>query len=86
MTLLDSWTRSRRSVTGPTFKKEHRVRAAVLTEPNTDLQLVDRKAPAPGPGEVVIRVRACGICHSDVALQGGTTRLPRSRVPGHEVA
>jgi D-arabinose 1-dehydrogenase-like Zn-dependent alcohol dehydrogenase len=63
------------------------MRAAVLTAPNTDLQLTDRDAPRPGLGEVVIRVHACGICHSDVALlQGYYSFASFPRVPGHEVA
>ena len=40
-----------------------------------------------GAGEVVIRVRACGICHSDVALQEGYYDFASfPRVPGHEIA
>jgi alcohol dehydrogenase len=63
------------------------VRSAVLTEPKADLQLIDREPPLPGPGEVVIRVKACGICHSDVALQQGYYSFASfPRVPGHEVA
>lgn len=43
--------------------------------------------PAPGPGEVLLRVRACGVCYHDVINRRG--RLPRTRVPailGHEAA
>jgi len=62
------------------------VRAAVLTEPKTDLKLEERDRPEPGPGEVLIRVRACGICHSDVALQEGYYDFASfPRVPGHEI-
>jgi alcohol dehydrogenase, propanol-preferring len=63
------------------------MRAAVLTEPKAELELVDREPPQPGYGEVVIRVRACGICHSDVALQQGYYDFASfPRVPGHEIA
>ena len=54
---------------------------------NAALELVTREVPEPGPGQVLLRVRACGICHSDLFVQGGAfpgLRLPR--VPGHEVA
>ena len=62
------------------------MRAAVLTEPKTDLKLEERDRPEPGPGEVLIRVRACGICHSDVALQEGYYDFASfPRVPGHEI-
>src|SRR2546425_3577733 len=54
---------------------------------NAALELVTREVPEPGAGQVLLRVRACGICHSDRFVQGGAfpgLRLPR--VPGHEVA
>jgi len=43
-------------------------------------------APAPGPQDVLVRVRAAGICHSDAHYRAGVapTRLPCT--PGHEVA
>ena len=50
------------------------------------LRVVERAIPAPGPGQVRIRVEACGICHTDSATVTGTypgLKLPR--VPGHEV-
>ncbi len=54
---------------------------------NAALELMTREVPEPGAGQVLLRVRACGICHSDQFVQGGAfpgLRLPR--VPGHEVA
>src|SRR2546426_215976 len=54
---------------------------------NAALELVTREVPEPGAGQVLLRVRACGICHSDLFVQGGAfpgLKLPR--VPGHEVA
>ncbi len=50
-------------------------------------EVVEREIPAPGPGEVRIEVKACGICHSDVFTKEGLwpgIQFPRS--PGHEVA
>jgi alcohol dehydrogenase, propanol-preferring len=61
--------------------------AAVLSHANAPLELEERPAPEPGPGQVLIRVAACGVCHSDLHLQEGWfpyTRWPV--VPGHEVA
>jgi D-arabinose 1-dehydrogenase-like Zn-dependent alcohol dehydrogenase len=52
-----------------------------------ELVLEDRPLPEPGPGEVRVKVHACGVCHSDHfvtdALWPG---LELPRVPGHEVA
>ena len=51
------------------------------------LRLVDRPVPDPGPGEVRVRVEACGVCGSDLFLQhGGFVGSPLPIVPGHEAA
>src|ERR1700723_3101444 len=50
------------------------------------LRVVERSVAEPGPGQVRIRVEACGICHTDAATVTGIypgLKLPR--VPGHEV-
>jgi propanol-preferring alcohol dehydrogenase len=50
------------------------------------LQAVQRPVPAPGAGEVLVRVRACGVCRTDLHILDG--ELPPHRaavVPGHEV-
>ena len=47
----------------------------------------ERDTPQPGPGEVRIKVHACGVCHSDhVVTEGLWPGLVFPRVPGHEVA
>src|SRR3989442_4666505 len=48
------------------------------------LRVVERRVPEPGPGQVRIRVEACGICHTD-AVTGTYPGLTLPRVPGHEV-
>src|SRR5215468_9001309 len=51
-----------------------------------NLRLVKRQVTEPGPGQVRIRVEACGICHTDAATVTGTyPGLTLPRVPGHEV-
>jgi alcohol dehydrogenase, propanol-preferring len=67
-----------------------RMRAWVVDHPapaaEGPLRLVDRAVPEPGPGEVRIRIRACGVCRTDLHLAEGD--LPPRRpqvVPGHEV-
>ena len=50
------------------------------------LRIVERTVPEPGYGQVLIRVDACGICHTDQATVTGTyPGLNLPRVPGHEV-
>ena len=63
-----------------------KMQAAQVREPGT-LELVHIAIPKPGPGQVRIRVQACGVCHSDsitVARAFPWIALPRT--PGHEVA
>jgi D-arabinose 1-dehydrogenase-like Zn-dependent alcohol dehydrogenase len=53
----------------------------------TAFSLVQKPIPQPGPGEVRIRVKACGICHSDaLTQQGHWPGITYPRAPGHEVA
>ena len=49
-------------------------------------QRIERDIPAPGPRELLIRVHACGVCHSDVlTVEGLMPGITYPRVPGHEV-
>jgi L-gulonate 5-dehydrogenase len=51
-----------------------------------DAQLVEREVPRPGEGEALIRVRAVGLCGSDVhAYEGTHPFVTYPRIPGHEV-
>ena len=51
------------------------------------LRLVERPIPEPGPGQVRIRVEACGICYTDsLTIEGQWPGLNFPRVPGHEAA
>ena len=50
-------------------------------------ELVEREFPDPGPGQVRIRIHACGVCHSDsFTKEGKYPGLVFPRVPGHEIA
>jgi D-arabinose 1-dehydrogenase-like Zn-dependent alcohol dehydrogenase len=61
--------------------------AAQVPRPGGDFELVEREIPKPGPGQVRIRVQACGVCHSDMLTKEGLwPGLQYPRVPGHEVA
>ena len=62
-------------------------RAYQVKEAKGDWELVERDFPDPGPGEVRIRVQACGVCHSDSVTKFGLfPGIAFPRVPGHEVA
>ncbi|MEV7991301.1 alcohol dehydrogenase catalytic domain-containing protein [Streptomyces sp. NPDC086077] len=51
-----------------------------------NLQLVERELTDPAPGQVRLRVEACGICHTDVlAVEGLRADPSRPIVPGHEI-
>ncbi len=58
---------------------------AVISRDGRFLECADARVPEPGPGEVRIRVTACGICGSDLHLRG-LGALRRGGVPGHEIA
>ncbi len=65
-------------------------RALVLTRPapaeEKPLALTERAVPEPGPGEVLVRVEACGVCRTDLhVVEGELPPRRRSLVPGHEV-
>lgn len=62
------------------------VRAAVLREPGKPLSIEDLVLALPGPGEVEVRIAACGICHSDVSYFNGSWEADRPAVYGHEGA
>ena len=63
------------------------MRAAQVGKAGGDFELVERDIPEPGPGQVRVKVEACGICHSDVMVKDGLwPGLQYPRVPGHEVA
>ena len=49
-------------------------------------QLVQKQFVSPGPGQVRIRVIACGVCHSDSITKYGAFPIDYPRVPGHEIA
>lgn len=59
--------------------------AAVVDEKDGNLALKDLDLKPPGDGQILIKVLACGICHSDEFVRRG--RLPNTfpRVLGHEV-
>jgi alcohol dehydrogenase, propanol-preferring len=64
------------------------MKAAVLHELRTPLKIETVPVPEPGHGDLLIKVTACGVCHSDLhAVDGDWTPPPvLPLIPGHEVA
>ena len=62
------------------------MRAVQVSRPGGPFELVERPIPEPGAGMVLVRVEACGICHSDALVKEGHMPISYPRVPGHEVA
>jgi propanol-preferring alcohol dehydrogenase len=67
------------------------MRAAVLREFAGPITIEEVPTPEPGQGEVLIKVTACGVCHSDLHLAGGDWDMlrPITKMPligGHEIA
>jgi D-arabinose 1-dehydrogenase-like Zn-dependent alcohol dehydrogenase len=64
---------------------KHTYRAVQVSKPGT-LDVVERELQTPPPGQVRIRVEACGVCHSDaLTVEGLAPGIRYPRVPGHEV-
>ncbi|WP_299360133.1 zinc-dependent alcohol dehydrogenase family protein [uncultured Paracoccus sp.] len=62
------------------------MRAMVFTGNTSLLEERDVPKPSPGPGEVLIRVEACGVCRTDLHIVDGDLDAPRlPLVPGHEI-
>ena len=62
------------------------MRAAVLNDVGTPVQIEDIPIPSPKRGEILIRVEACGVCHTDLHVMKGDVGFPTPAVLGHEVA
>ena len=63
------------------------MKAVRLVEPGRPLELHDVPLPAPGAQDVLVRVKAAGICHSDAHYRAGKSRVhPLPLTLGHEVA
>ena len=64
-----------------------KMRAVQVAKAGGPLELVEKEIPAPGAGQVRVRVHACGICHSDaLTVEGYWPGINYPRVPGHEAA
>lgn len=61
------------------------MRGAVFWEPNSPLSIEEFQIPRPKAGEVLIKTKACGICHSDLHVIKGELPFSSPCVVGHEI-
>src|SRR5215468_2500470 len=62
------------------------MKVAQISKPGADFEIVEREIPKPDAGQVRIKVKACGVCHSDVFTKEGLwPGIKYPRAPGHEV-
>ena len=64
----------------------HRCRGAVTTGPDQPLRIVEIEVPAPQADEVLIKVTACGLCHSDLHYMDGSSGVDYPYLVGHEIS
>jgi alcohol dehydrogenase, propanol-preferring len=62
------------------------MRAMVLEQPQTPLVMRERATPAPGAGDILVEIGACGVCRTDLHVVDGELPDPKLPiVPGHEI-
>lgn len=72
---------------GPTPMRHHRpMRAAVLDQPGEPLRIEVLQLDPPGPDEVLVRIEASGVCHSDLHVRDGEWPRATPIILGHEGA
>jgi D-arabinose 1-dehydrogenase-like Zn-dependent alcohol dehydrogenase len=63
------------------------MKVAQVSRPGAPIQIVEREIPKPDAGHVRIKVKACGVCHSDqLTKEGALPGIQYPRIPGHEVS
>ena len=62
------------------------VRAVVATRKGAPVEVVTIRVPDPGPGEAVVAVQACGVCHTDLHYREGGISDDYPFLLGHEAA
>jgi S-(hydroxymethyl)glutathione dehydrogenase/alcohol dehydrogenase len=62
------------------------MKAAVLQAANTDLQIEEIPIPQPKSGEILVKVAAAGVCHTDLHVMKAEVAFPMPAVMGHEIS
>jgi alcohol dehydrogenase, propanol-preferring len=66
--------------------EQRTMRAMVFEGVGRPLRAVERPIPTPGPGQLLLRVHACGVCRTDLHLLDGEVRIARPpRILGHQI-
>jgi alcohol dehydrogenase, propanol-preferring len=70
----------------PCRETDSAMKAMVLNTPHARLELTDLPDRAPGPGQIRVKVLACGVCRTDLHVVDGELPDPKSPIiPGHEI-
>ena len=64
----------------------HEVRGVVALKKNAPVSIETVLVPDPGPGEALVKVQACGVCHTDLHYSEGGINDEFSFLLGHEAA
>jgi S-(hydroxymethyl)mycothiol dehydrogenase len=64
----------------------HRVRGVIARSAGAPVELATVLVPDPGPGEALVRVQACGVCHTDLHYREGAINDKFPFLLGHEAA
>src|SRR5437762_4101041 len=62
------------------------MKAAILEQVGGPLRVEEIPKPAPRQGEVLVKVAACGVCHTDLHVMKGEVAFPLPAVLGHEIS
>lgn len=62
------------------------IEAAIVEAPGEPMRIERVRIDPPGPGQVRVRIVACGVCHTDMVMQAGALPVPFPGVLGHEGA
>jgi aryl-alcohol dehydrogenase len=63
-----------------------RIQAAIAGSPGDPFEIANCELADPQAGEILVRVHACGICHTDMAVKLQHISIPMPKVLGHERA
>jgi propanol-preferring alcohol dehydrogenase len=62
------------------------MKAMILEKPGVPLQFLEKPDPIPGPGQVLVKISACGVCRTDLhVVDGDLTEAKLPIIPGHEI-
>src|SRR5690625_2882007 len=62
------------------------VKGVIARSKGAEVELVDVVVPDPGPHDVIVRIQACGVCHTDLAYRDGGINDDYPFLLGHEAA